>query len=62
MKRSVEKECKAVPSGYLKRVVDRIRGLAQQPRPSGCEEHSDEPNVIAFGKGVAIALSTALRS
>ncbi len=42
IKRSAEKELKAVPSSDLKRVVERVRGLAQQPRPSGCEKLSGE--------------------
>lgn len=42
IKRSAEKELKAVPSGDLKRVIERIQGLAQQPRPSGCEKLSGE--------------------
>ncbi|MBX3330657.1 MAG: type II toxin-antitoxin system RelE/ParE family toxin [Nitrospira sp.] len=42
IKRSAEKELKAVPSSDLKRVVERIRGLAQQPRPSGCEKLSGD--------------------
>lgn len=42
IKRSAEKELRAVPLSDLKRVIDRIRGLAQQPRPSGCEKLSGE--------------------
>ncbi len=42
IKRSAEKELKAVPLGDLKRVIDRIRGLAKQPRPLGCEKLSGE--------------------
>lgn len=42
IKRSAEKELKAVPLGDLKRIIDRIRGLAKQPRSSGCEKLSGE--------------------
>ena len=51
IKRSAEKELKAVPSGDLKRVVDRIRGLAQQPRPSGCEKLSGESERYRIRQG-----------
>ena len=42
IKRSAERELKKLPVGDLRRVVDRIRGLTQQPRPSGCEKLSGE--------------------
>jgi mRNA interferase RelE/StbE len=42
IKRSAEKELKALPSGDLKRIIIRIRGLAQEPRSSGCEKFSGE--------------------
>lgn len=42
IKRSAEKELRAVPLSDLKRIINRIRGLAQQPRPSGCEKLSGE--------------------
>ena len=42
IKRSAEKELKKLPAGDLRRVVDRIHDLAQQPRPSGCEKLSGE--------------------
>lgn len=42
IKRSAEKELKKLPVGDLRRVVNRIRGLTQQPRPSGCETLSGE--------------------
>jgi mRNA interferase RelE/StbE len=42
IKRSAEKELKKLPAGDLRRVVDRIYDLAQQPRPSGCEKLSGE--------------------
>lgn len=49
--RSTEKELKTVPSGDLKRVVDRIRGLAQQHRPSGCEKLSGESERYRIRQG-----------
>jgi mRNA interferase RelE/StbE len=42
IKRSAEKELKKLPAGDLRRVVDCIHDLAQQPRPSGCEKLSGE--------------------
>ena len=42
IKRSAEKELKKLSGGDLRRVVDRIHGLAQQPRPAGCEKLSGE--------------------
>ncbi|WP_413933170.1 type II toxin-antitoxin system RelE family toxin [Nitrospira sp. BLG_1] len=51
IKRSAEKELKAVPSGDLKRVVDRIQSLAQQPRPSGCEKLSGESERYRIRQG-----------
>ncbi|MGZ8375549.1 MAG: type II toxin-antitoxin system RelE family toxin [Nitrospira sp.] len=49
--RSAEKELKTVPSGDLKRVVDHIRGLAQQPRSSGCEKLSGESERYRIRQG-----------
>ena len=51
IKRSAEKELKAIPSGGLKWVVDHIRGLAQQPRPSGCEKLSGESERYRIRQG-----------
>ena len=51
IKRSAEKEFKAIPSSDLKRVVDRIRSLAQQPRPSGCEKLSGESERYCIRQG-----------
>lgn len=49
--RSAEKELKAIPPGDLQRVVNRIRGLAQQPRPSGCEKLSGESERYRIRQG-----------
>ncbi len=40
IKRSAERELRALPKTDLKRVADRIQQLAYQPRPSGCEKLS----------------------
>ena len=51
IKRSAEKELRAVPLSDLKRVIDRIQGLAQQPRPSGCEKLSGESERYRIRQG-----------
>ena len=51
IKRSAEKELKKLPVGDLRRVVDRIRGLTQQPRPSGCEKLSGEAERYRIRQG-----------
>ncbi|MFZ1805420.1 MAG: type II toxin-antitoxin system RelE/ParE family toxin [Nitrospira sp.] len=51
MKRSAEKELKTVPLSDLKRIVDRIRSLAQQPRPSGSEKLSGESERYRIRQG-----------
>ncbi len=42
IKRSAAKELKALALKDRRRVVDRIRGLATDPRPQGCEKLSGE--------------------
>ena len=51
IKRSAEKELKKLPGGDLRRVVDRIHGLAQQPRPAGCEKLSGEAERYRIRQG-----------
>ena len=51
IKRSAEKELKKLPVGDLRRVVDRIRGLTQQSRPSGCEKLSGEAERYRIRQG-----------
>lgn len=51
IKRSAEKELKAIPSVDLKRIIDRIRSLAQQPRSSGCEKLSGESERYRIRQG-----------
>ncbi|MBN2297448.1 MAG: type II toxin-antitoxin system RelE/ParE family toxin [Deltaproteobacteria bacterium] len=36
-KRSVEKDFESIPKKDLKRILDRIKVLADDPRPAGCE-------------------------
>jgi mRNA interferase RelE/StbE len=38
LKRSAEKELRALPPKDLKRVMERLQALAIQPRPHGCEK------------------------
>lgn len=37
-KSSVQKDLSAIPKKDLKRVLSRIRSLAEDPRPPGCEK------------------------
>lgn len=39
-KKSVAEDLRAIPSQDLKRILQRIRDLAEEPRPSGCEKLS----------------------
>jgi len=40
-KKSAERELRATPKQDMRRIVARIQGLAQHPRPSGCEKLSE---------------------
>ena len=40
IRRRAEKEIRDLPVGARARVVDRIRALADEPRPPGCEKLS----------------------
>ncbi len=42
IKRSAEKELKKIPAADLRRIVNCVHGLAEQPRPAGCEKLSGE--------------------
>jgi mRNA interferase RelE/StbE len=42
IKRPAERELRKIPARDLRRVVTRIHGLAQEPRPPGCEKLSDQ--------------------
>jgi len=37
LKKSAEKEFRAIPAKDLKRIIEKIQALAHQPRPHGCE-------------------------
>jgi len=37
-KRSVEKDFESIPKKDLKRILDRIKVLADDPHPAGCEK------------------------
>jgi mRNA interferase RelE/StbE len=37
-KKSVQKDFDAIPKRDLKRILNRISALAEDPRPSGCEK------------------------
>jgi len=42
VKKSAERELRALPKADLRRLTDRIRGLATAPRPPGHEKLSDQ--------------------
>ncbi|MGA0899033.1 MAG: type II toxin-antitoxin system RelE family toxin [Luteolibacter sp.] len=42
IKRSAAKEIEALPQKDRARVIERIRGLAEDPRPVGCKKLSKE--------------------
>jgi mRNA interferase RelE/StbE len=37
-KKSAEKDFRAIPKNDLKKILDRIEALAEDPRPQGCEK------------------------
>jgi mRNA interferase RelE/StbE len=37
-KKSVQKDLDPIPKKDLKRILNRIAGLAEKPRPTGCEK------------------------
>lgn len=42
IKKSAERELRGIPQPDLRRIVKRIQGLAQNPRPSGFEKLSGQ--------------------
>ena len=42
IRRSAEKEIERLPDPVRRRVVERIRGLAAEPRPHGCQKLSGD--------------------
>lgn len=47
----VAKELRDIQRGDLRRVMDRISGLAQEPWPSGCEKLAGMPNAWRIRSG-----------
>ena len=41
-KKSVEKDFQVIPKKDLKRILERIEALAEDPRPPGCEKLSGQ--------------------
>ncbi len=39
---SVRKDLETIPKGDLQRIIERISGLADDPRPVGCEKLSGQ--------------------
>ncbi len=42
IKKSAERELRTVPKPDLRRITERMRGLAQDPRPAGSEKLSGQ--------------------
>jgi mRNA interferase RelE/StbE len=42
-KKSVEKDFRSIPKNDLKKILDRIEALAEDPRPQGCEKLTGQP-------------------
>jgi mRNA interferase RelE/StbE len=42
LKDSVRKDLNSIPNSHLKRIVERIGSLAENPRPIGCEKLSGQ--------------------
>ncbi len=41
-RRSVEKDLRSIPAGDVRKILNRIERLADDPRPAGCEKLSGE--------------------
>jgi len=41
-KKSVEKDFNVIPKKDLKKILDRIEALAEDPRPPGCEKLTEQ--------------------
>ncbi len=50
-KKSVEKDFYVIPKKDLKKILERIEALAEDPGPSGCYKLTG-PESIGCGKGV----------
>jgi mRNA interferase RelE/StbE len=42
LKKSVEKDFNVIPKKDLKKILDRIEALAEDPRPPGCEKLTEQ--------------------
>ena len=42
LKKSVAKDLRAIPKREVGRILERIRSLAEEPRPAGCEKLSSQ--------------------
>lgn len=52
VKKSAGRELRAIPKTDLRRLMERLRGLMQNPRPSGCEKLSGHDHYrIRQGEG-----------
>jgi mRNA interferase RelE/StbE len=38
LKKSAEKELRSIPARDIEKIVEKLKGLAHQPRPHGCEK------------------------
>ena len=56
-KRSVEKDFESIPRKDLKRILDRIKALAEDPRPAGCEKLTGQERYRVRQDGYRIVYS-----
>lgn len=47
VKKSAERELRAIPKSDLRRIAERLRGLKTDPRPPGCEKVSGQDHYRA---------------
>jgi mRNA interferase RelE/StbE len=52
-KASVEKDFASISKKNLKKILKRIEGLAENPRPSGCEELTGKKDIGSAKDGIA---------
>ncbi|OGW88693.1 MAG: addiction module antitoxin [Omnitrophica bacterium RIFCSPLOWO2_01_FULL_50_24] len=50
-KRSAEKELRAIPSPFLRKVVDKIRLLSEDPRPHGTQMLAGDDRYFRIRQG-----------
>ena len=56
-KKSVEKDFESIPKKDLKRILDRIKVLADDPRPTGCEKLTGQERYRVRQDGYRIVYS-----